>query len=46
MTLAQQLIDGSADGDTAFIAMTVFCVIFVWILFAIDKVTSKGRDKE
>jgi hypothetical protein len=45
MTLAQQLIDGSADGDVAFIAMTVFCVIFVWILFAIDKV-NKGPDKE
>jgi hypothetical protein len=45
MTLAQQLIDGSADGDVAFIAMTIMCVVFVWILFAIDKVY-KGPDKE
>lgn len=38
MTLAQQLIDASHDGDIAFIAFAFMCFVFVGMLFAIDKV--------
>lgn len=37
-TLAQQLIDASHDGDVAFIAFAIMCILFVMFLFAMDKV--------
>ncbi len=42
MTLAQQLIDASNEGDTAFIAFAIMCIIFVAFLFAMDKVRRRG----
>lgn len=43
--IAQQLIDASHDGDLAFIFFAIMCIVFVWLLFAIDK-ARKGRDEE
>ena len=40
--LAQQLIDGSHDGDMAFMAFAFMCFVFVGILFAIDKVRKRS----
>ncbi|HEV7864011.1 MAG TPA: hypothetical protein VGR20_14970 [Acidimicrobiia bacterium] len=39
--LAQQLIDASHDGDLAFMAFAFMCMIFVGLLFAIDKVSKR-----
>lgn len=41
---AQQLIDASKDGDLAFAAFAVMCILFVGILFAIDRVRKHHDD--
>lgn len=41
--LAQQLIDASHDGDIAFIAFSIMCILFVGFLFAMDKVRRRGE---
>ncbi len=41
---AQQLIDASEDGDLAFAAFAFMCILFIGLLFAIDRVNK--RDDE
>lgn len=41
---AQQLIDASEDGDLAFAAFSFMCILFIGLLFAIDRVNK--RDDE
>lgn len=41
---AQQLIDASKDGDLAFAAFAFMCIVFVGLLFAIDRVRRRDDD--
>lgn len=41
LMLAQQVIDASHDGDLAFIAFAIMCILFVLFLFAMDKVRQR-----
>jgi hypothetical protein len=40
-----QLIDGSEDGALAFVAFAAMCMVFVALLFAVDKVRQKAEDE-
>lgn len=41
---AQQLIDASKDGDLAFAAFAFMCIVFIGLLFAIDRVNKRDDD--
>jgi len=41
---AQQLVDASEKGDVAFDVFAVMCILFVVIMFAIDRVRHRGDE--
>ena len=40
-----QLIDGSEDGALAFVAFAAMCMVFIGLLFAVDKVRQRAEDE-